>query len=126
MRRNGQKGLGLLFMLCLLFLLVLGACSSGESGEVTSDKPDTTESTERTNANTEEQAEEAEPVEVKQFSNEPVTLKVATQWGEENFQNNFVQDMKELVPHITFEYVDWNGTAEGIQEINSAGTVVAY
>ena len=32
--------------------------------------------------------------------------------------------MKELVPHITFEYVDWNGTAEGIQEINSAGTVV--
>lgn len=124
MKRSGQKSLILLFMMGLLFLLVLGACSSGGSGGATSDKPEATESTERTNANSEEQAEEPEPVEVKQFSNEPVTLKVATQWGEENFQNNFVQDMKELVPHITFEYVDWNGTAEGIQEINSAGTVV--
>lgn len=127
MKRRNVKGLSLLIIMCFLFMLVLGACSSDESSDGASDSPVTTESTE-TGENAEQQeeqsVEEPEPVEVKQFTNEPVTLKVATQWGEENFMNNFAKDMKELVPHITFEYVDWNGTAEGIQEINSSGTVV--
>ena len=97
-------------MLCLLFMFVLGACSSGGSGEVTSDKPDTTESTERTNAGTEEQAEEPEPVEVKQFSNEPVTLKVATQWGRK-FPEQFCSGYEGAGSpyYIRICGLEWNG-----------------
>lgn len=61
---------------------------------------------------------DGEPDEVvyEEFSNEPVTLKVATPWGENYFMTRFGEYVEETLDHITIEHIDWNGSVEQLEE----------
>ncbi|MFC7680441.1 ABC transporter substrate-binding protein [Paenibacillus sp. GCM10028914] len=111
-------------IMCLMFTIFVTACSSSDNS---ANEPENSQSevTDVNNTDTDtEEAQEEEPAEpVKEFSNEPVTLKIATPWGVDYFTPRMIDPIQEEFPHITVEHVDWNGTAENMQELSAEGVV---
>src|SRR5690625_203251 len=89
-------------VMTLLAVLFLAACS----GETTSGMPD--EDSEQESG---EELVEEEVVEAAEFSDEEVTLRVATPWGVDHFMDRIGDHIEESIPHMTLEHLDWDGTA---------------
>lgn len=69
------------------------------------------------------ESEEKEAKEVLEFSDEDVTIGVATPWGEEYFMKRIGDYVEEKNPHITIEHIDWDGTVENLEASYAAGIV---
>lgn len=59
----------------------------------------------------------------KEFTNEPVTLTVATPWGEDHFMDRIGNYVEEHLDHITLEHVNWDRSSEGLEEFYAADIV---
>lgn len=114
-KRSIRARLSVMIMVLMVLSLIVSACSSKDEGTPTSSPAPSA-----TPANT---AEPAKPVKTKEFSNEPVTLKVATPWGEDYFMTRIGNYVQETLPHITLEHVDWEGKSEQMQELFASGIV---
>ncbi|ALS29056.1 ABC transporter substrate-binding protein [Paenibacillus sp. 32O-W] len=118
--RKRTKHLTLIMLTVTIFALLVAACSSGtEQAPGSSDTP-----TANTNDNSEQTGDtEEQKADLKQFSNDPVTLKVATPWGIDYFMSRIGNHIQEKLPHITLEHIDWDGTVEKMQELYAADVV---
>ncbi|MBO0992297.1 ABC transporter substrate-binding protein [Bacillus sp. SD088] len=92
---------------CIAFLLA--ACSDKNS------------STSAHGDDAEDSKEKDETVEM-QFSDEEVTVRVATPWGEDYFMNRIGEYAEKQLPHITIEHIDWDGSVENLEELYAGGT----
>ncbi|WP_211745784.1 extracellular solute-binding protein [Paenibacillus sp. Marseille-Q4541] len=111
----------LLMVLCLMFTLFVTACSSSDNtANETENKPESGVS-DTNNTGTSEEEGPKEPT--KQFSDEPVTLKIATTWDLNYFTPRMIDPIQEQFPNVTVEYVNWNGTVENMQELSAQGIV---
>ncbi|MEK3890002.1 ABC transporter substrate-binding protein [Bacillus sp. FSL K6-3431] len=98
----------ILLVMVVIMSLFVAACSSKSSDANPVDKSG---------------AGEKEVVEKKEFSNEEVTLKVATPWGKEYFMDRIGNHMEESLPHITLEHIDWDGTVTKLEEHYAADVI---
>lgn len=105
------KNISILSMMLLLLLSLLIACSndSQTSKEGAADGTSNPKGTDE------------EDVATIDFSNDDVTIKVATPWGEEHFMERIGNYAQEKNPHMTVEHIDWNGSAEQLQELYGQG-----
>ncbi|MCJ8009408.1 ABC transporter substrate-binding protein [Lederbergia wuyishanensis] len=87
---------GILGTMLLLIFVILSACSNETSTPKKEKKKDDVDSA--------------------VFSEEEVTLKIATPWGEEYFMDRIGNYVKENKPYLTLEHIDWDGSAEQLQE----------
>ncbi|GIP25824.1 hypothetical protein J23TS9_09540 [Paenibacillus sp. J23TS9] len=120
---KNRKMWNVLMVLCLMFTIIVTACSSSDNtANEQGSQPEATD-TNNTDTNKEEEKEEEPKEPVKQFSDEPVTLKIATPWGIDYFTPRMIEPIQEQFPHVTVEHVDWNGTSENMQELSAQGIV---
>lgn len=104
------KKLLMLFVLLSIGVLLVACSNSSTSNEA--DPGD-----EKNNEKSREEEIIEEEDETLQFSNEDITLKVATPWGEDYFMERIGNYVEENYPHFTLEHVNWNGTSEHLQEL---------
>lgn len=106
---------------CLMLMLFVTACSSSDNtANKTEDKPESGVSDIN---NTVSEGEEGAKEPTKQFSDESVTLKIATTWDLNYFTPRMIDPIQEQLPNVTVEYVNWNGTVENMQELSAQGIV---
>ncbi|WP_274363001.1 ABC transporter substrate-binding protein [Paenibacillus thermotolerans] len=121
--KKQKKSLTAILMLLLIAALIVSACSSG-GGEPSSGTSENTSDNGDNGTVSENTADEEAPAKsAKGFSNEAVTLKVATPWGNDYFMSRIGNYIQEKLPHITLEHVDWDGTPEKMQELTAAGVI---
>jgi multiple sugar transport system substrate-binding protein len=111
---KNRKPWNILLIVCLMLTVIVTACSSSE--DTVKEAKDKSQATAPEPVTTEEKI-------VKQFSNDPVTIKIATPWGQDYFTGRMGDALREKFPHITVEHVDWNGTTEKMQELSAQGVV---
>ncbi|MCJ8009406.1 ABC transporter substrate-binding protein [Lederbergia wuyishanensis] len=106
MKKNFKSWL--LFLIAALAISIIAACSSNNAAPA--DTP-------------EKEAPKEEPKQQEEAKNdEPVTIRWAHQWGEENFEETIGQYVKEKFPNVTIE-VQEAGTdnAESLEQLVAAG-----
>src|SRR5699024_2849011 len=102
-----------LVLFLLLIIIFLGACSSGSSdGEK-----------EKGGETNNETANEKNEIEIKAFSNEEETIKVATVWRTDYVEVLIGDYVTHKLPHLTIEDVDWDGTTVDLEELYAEDTV---
>ncbi|WP_062105902.1 ABC transporter substrate-binding protein [Bacillus niameyensis] len=99
----------LLIALFALILSLLVACSSETSDGPTEKEKEGTPKTEET--------EGKDDIVLQQFSDEEVTLKVATPWGVDYFMERVGNYVEEKLPFMTLEHIDWDGSKESLEEL---------
>ncbi|MFE0556554.1 ABC transporter substrate-binding protein [Paenibacillus sp. NPDC058910] len=120
---KNRKIWNVLMILCLMLTIFVTACNSSDNTANEPESQSEATDTNNTDTNTEEGKEEEPKEPVKPFSDEPVTLKIATPWGIDYFTPRMIDPIQEQFPHVTVEHVDWNGTAENMQELSAQGIV---
>ncbi len=98
-----MKKLPILHLIGLIIslLIFMAACTSGASDTESVGESDDRE----------------EEMEIKSFSNEAVTLKVATPWGVDHFMSRIGDHIEEALPHITLEHIDWSGSSGELEDL---------
>lgn len=104
-----NKKILMLFVILSLGILLF-ACSNSSS----TDGKDPGDDKNNEEINEEEVVEEEETL---QFSNEDVTIKIATPWNEDYFWERIGNYVVENFPHFTLELVNWDGTSEHLQQL---------
>lgn len=90
----------LVFIFILITGLFIGCSNKGSDEDV------------QANANNNEDEE----IVYKDFSDEEVTLKIATPWGEEYFMDRIGDYAEENLTHIEIEHIDWDGSVSSLEE----------
>ncbi|CAM4122352.1 extracellular solute-binding protein [Paenibacillus alkaliterrae] len=116
--RKHKRSFTIFMMLFMILSLIVSACSSNNGVS-----PNSSSSSNSSTNSPEEDSENISEIKLTKFSNEPVTLKVATPWGNDYFMSRIGNFIQEKMPHITLEHVDWDGTPEKMQELFAAQVV---
>ncbi|MDQ8737633.1 extracellular solute-binding protein [Paenibacillus sp. LHD-38] len=116
--KKQMRSFTIVMMLFMIMSLIVSACSSNNGVS-----PNATSSSNSSTNTPEDDSADVSEIKLTKFSNEPVTLKVATPWGNDYFMSRIGDYIQEKLPHITLEHIDWDGTPEKMQELFAAQVV---
>lgn len=122
-RENVKKNKSILLLLFVFVIALTIGCSndtsSAEGGNIGDSGVDTSGEV----VDDDESETPEEDIVYKDFSDDDVTLKVATPWGEGYFMSRFGDYVEENYPHFTLEHIDWDGSVEHLEEYYAQGVI---